>query len=955
MQKIGSLLLLLLMLGKAGAQNPIGMPNVINYARSDYNAGLQNRSITQDKNGIIYFANSEGLLSFDGAYWKLYPLPNQTIVRSVSIGKAGRIYAGGQNELGYFSPDKNGILAYTSLKNLLPEKARNFKDVWDIVPFDGKEFFRSLNHIFELKDHSILDSQPYSQWQFLGACGRELYAEDAVKGFFHYATGRWQPLALKGSFLAGMTVTAMLPFNKDSILVTSLKNGLFILSGNQLTAFRFAGENPLQNQLVLCAMPMDNRLVAVGTQLGGLYIIDQNGTLIQNLSRKEGLQNNTLLGLFMDSSHNLWMGLDDGIDCYAANSAIKHIYPERLNEGTGYSAIVFHKNLYIGTSNALYQLPLRTGGDLSSVKGNFNKIENTKGSVWGLAVIDGQLLMAHHEGAFRVQDNHVISLSPYSGYWNFTPWSAPYGKQILLAGNYNGLDEFTYAGKSINRTGNLSFKESSRFVVVEGNTAWVAHNYQGIYKVSLDRSQAPRLYTDRDGLPSLLKNRVFRIKGQMVAATSKGIYSYNPRRDDFEPSVYFQRLFGQKDLRYLKEDQQGNIWFIEGKKLGVADFSGAAPQLIYFPELEGKLVSDFENIYPYDQENIFIGAEKGFYHLNYKRYKINNDPLRVLISQVRANGDTSQLLNGGYSPGGLNPRNKSPELRYRQSNLHFEYAAPVYKEQPNIVYSSRLVSFDPRWSDWSKRTEKDYTNLPEGQYRFEVKARSNLGNESPVTGYSFTILPPWYHTWLAYSCYMLLFLAFNYWFYRWVKRKFRLQKQKYEQERARLTYVYQLEKDQAEKEIIALKNERLENEILGKNSELAAVAMHLLQKGELLTRIKEELVQLRKSATEMPSEELKRLTRLLGQESKMDQEWEQFAAYFDTTHGDFLKAIKEKHPMLSPHELKLCAYLRMNLSTKEIAQLLNISVRGVEVSRYRLRKKLVLDKETNIHSYFTAF
>jgi DNA-binding CsgD family transcriptional regulator len=122
-----------------------------------------------------------------------------------------------------------------------------------------------------------------------------------------------------------------------------------------------------------------------------------------------------------------------------------------------------------------------------------------------------------------------------------------------------------------------------------------------------------------------------------------------------------------------------------------------------------------------------------------------------------------------------------------------------------------------------------------------------------------------------------------------------------------------------------------------------------------LTRIKEELVQLRKSATEMPSEELKRLTRLLGQESKMDQEWEQFAAYFDTTHGDFLKAIKEKHPMLSPHELKLCAYLRMNLSTKEIAQLLNISVRGVEVSRYRLRKKLVLDKETNIHSYFTAF
>jgi DNA-binding CsgD family transcriptional regulator len=265
------------------------------------------------------------------------------------------------------------------------------------------------------------------------------------------------------------------------------------------------------------------------------------------------------------------------------------------------------------------------------------------------------------------------------------------------------------------------------------------------------------------------------------------------------------------------------------------------------------------------------------------------------------------------------------------------------------------VPFERQWSGWSKRTDKEYTNLTEGRYSFQVKARSNLGDESRATVYYFTILPPWYRTWWTYSSYILLFLAFNYWFYLWLKRKFRRQRQRYEQEQARLIYVYQLEKDQAEKEIIALKNEKLENEIFGKNSELAEVAMHLLQKGELLTRIKDELIQLRKAATDMPSEELKRLTRLLNQESKMDQEWEQFANYFDTTHGDFLKAVKAKHPMLSPHELKLCAYLRMNLSTKEIAKLLNISIRGVEVSRYRLRKKLALDKETNIHNYFTAF
>ena len=92
------------------SQNTIGIPDIINYSKSGYNAGTQNRGIVQDKNGIVYFANYEGLLSFDGNSWKTYPLPNKTIVRSVAIGKDNKIYAGGQADFGYFSPDKNGKL-----------------------------------------------------------------------------------------------------------------------------------------------------------------------------------------------------------------------------------------------------------------------------------------------------------------------------------------------------------------------------------------------------------------------------------------------------------------------------------------------------------------------------------------------------------------------------------------------------------------------------------------------------------------------------------------------------------------------------------------------------------------------------------------------------------------------------------------------------------------------------
>jgi hypothetical protein len=753
--------------------------------------------------------------------------------------------------------------------------------------------------------------------------------------------------------VSGIVITALLPLNRDSLLVATLKNGLFVLSGGQFSAFRFDGINPFHDQRILCAMVMDDGHIAIGTQLGGLYMIGQRGRVIENLSRREGLQNNTVLGLFSDKAHNLWMGLDDGIDFNAYNSAVKHIYPERLNEGTGYSAIVFNHSLYIGTSNWLYELPVGGNTDLSMINGTFKTVANTKGPAWGLAAIDHSLLLAHHEGAFQVKGDEAFPISNHPGYWNFIPLTKDPSSTELLAGNYNGLDRMVYQHYSFILKGNIHFNESARFVVIENHTAWVSHNYKGIYKIDLDATEtaAPKLYTDHNGLPSLLKNRLFYIRNRMVAATAKGVYEYNSQKDTFEPSAYFKNIFGQRDLRYLKEDQQGNVWFIEEKKLGVADFSSPLPRLIYFPELDGKLVSDFENIYPLDEQNIFVGAEKGFYHINYRQYKRNKDPLRVLVRMVKATGDADSILNGGYAVNDA----KLPELSSKQNSLHFEYAAPAFQIQSNILYSYYLKGFDKGWSGWSKRPEKDYTNLPEGRYIFQIKARSNLGEESVATAYAFIVLPPWYRSTWAYLVYGLGFIAFNYLFYRLLKRKFRLQKQKYEQEQKHLSYMHRLEMDRSEKEIIALKNEKLESEILGKNSELAAVAMHLLQKSELLTMIREELVRLRKADNDMPSEELKKLIRILNQESKMDKDWDQFAAYFDTTHSDFLKAIKEVHPLLSVHELKLCAYLKMNLSSKEIAQLLNISVRGVEVSRYRLRKKLLLPTEINLFDYFDEF
>jgi DNA-binding CsgD family transcriptional regulator len=359
-----------------------------------------------------------------------------------------------------------------------------------------------------------------------------------------------------------------------------------------------------------------------------------------------------------------------------------------------------------------------------------------------------------------------------------------------------------------------------------------------------------------------------------------------------------------------------------------------------------------------NKSNILIGGDKGFYHINYEQYKNIKYPLRVQITSVKAIKDRDSLLFGGYN-GEVNDdsdstllKNQTVKVSYSWNSFHFEFAAPIYAQQSSIEYSYFLKGFDKKWSEWAKNPEKDYTNLSHGSYIFLVKARNNLGNESNSTKYSFTVLPPWYRTTIAYLLYALLLAAGILYLYRRQKIKFVRQGLKYEEEQKRLHYLHQLEIDRSEKTIVKLKNDKLESEINHKNKELAATTMHLVQKGELMGKIREELMRsLKNMGNETSKSDIQKVIRMVTEDMKVDEDWSHFTLHFDRVHGDFLMLLKDRFPSLTNNELRLCAYLRMNLSTKEMAQLLNISVRGVEVSRYRLRKKLLIPSEANLSEY----
>lgn len=934
------------------AQDPIGLPQVSSFKSLEYKGGTQNWGIAQDKNGILYFANNEGLLTYNGAYWKLYPLPNKTIVRSVGIGPDGKIFVGGQDEIGYFFPDENGVLKFNSLKNTIPLGERQFADIWDIIVNNKDVYFRTVNKIFRLSDNKIVVYSTYATWVYMGVVNKEMYAQEIKTGLKVFKNGKWI-VKCGDSRLFNTVITGVLPYRGDTLLITTLKDGLFLLNGDKLIKKPTAQDAVFYNDRISKAIQINPNLYALGTTSSALLVVNAKGVIERQFSYAEGLNNNNIRSILLDQHQNLWLGLDDGIAFIAFNSAIRYIYPDRNKQVASYASSIFNNKLYIGTSNGLFAAPIDPKQeDISNSLAKFTEVSNSKGQTWGLTTINNQLFLANEDAALIVDGYNSKQLYNGLGTWLFAPLSKSKEKGAIVVGTYAGLQLVNYIGESFTYGGTLSaLNEPLRFIAVDDqlNCIWASHPYRGIFKLDLspDRKKISKttLFTQHDGLPYTLYNYIFKVKNKIVVAAADGIYEFNAKNNKFNRSSFFNKIFKKRAIQYLNEDKAGNIWFVSEKKVGVVDFSETTAKqkftIVEFPELTSKIVAGFEHIYPYNERNIFIGAYKGLIHIDYKKYAANIYKPNVLLGQIKLTGKTDSIIFGGYFAEKLIKQ----KLSSAYNSLHFEYASTLFEQKENLKFSYQLKGFDEDWSAWSSKSEKDYTNLPHGKYTFLVKARNNLGNESKAVAYQFTISPAWYNSKIAYVIYIVIFVFLIYLLIKFQEKEHLNQQEKLRQK-------HQLEIERNEQQIIKLQKKQLEADVEFKNKELATTTMHLVQRGKLLSKIGDELLPLvQQSANTNTANDVKKVIRLLNEAKKLDNDWDQFAIHFDHVHNNFLSKLKDKYPNLSPNDLKLCAYLKLNLSSKEIAQLLNITSRAVEVSRYRLRKKLGLKPEVNLFDF----
>jgi DNA-binding CsgD family transcriptional regulator len=298
-------------------------------------------------------------------------------------------------------------------------------------------------------------------------------------------------------------------------------------------------------------------------------------------------------------------------------------------------------------------------------------------------------------------------------------------------------------------------------------------------------------------------------------------------------------------------------------------------------------------------------------------------------------------------------------LPYKSNSVNFVFSATSFEGNGEVVHQYYLEKFEKSWSEWTSQTQKEYTNLGEGKYTFHVRSRNVYGEVSKEMTFTFYIQPPWYRTTWAYMIYVITIMSALYTSFGLLDRKHKKEKRimnlQQQKELIRKDNEMELLAQKTQEEITRLKNEKLEAELMHMNKELGTSTVLILNKNEFISGVKDNLRSISKKSTEEVSKELTRLVRDIETNLSSDHDWEHFQLHFDNVHGDFSRRFKTSYPVLSPQDMKLSAYLRMNLSTKEIAHLLNISVRGVEISRYRLRKKLQLDRKLNLQEYILNF
>ncbi|MCD8166582.1 MAG: hypothetical protein LUE93_10995 [Bacteroides sp.] len=938
-------------------------PYIHNISRTEYGGGTQNWSIVQDANGWIYAANNDGLLQYDGNSWHLY---QDRMFRSVLPDNQGRIYVGGFNRFGYYSPDQQGALQYHSLEERLPAEYRNFNDIWNIYSIDHLIYFVSYNYIFKLSGEEFTVIESSERMMASANIHGNLYVYKEGAGVFLQTGTLFIPLASTEK-ITGYHISAILPFSDEGILLVTEYNGIYHYTHSTTTPVPVSDEKLIRDSQLYCGEIRENKLY-LGTIKNGLLTLDLSTGSVTQYDTHSGLQNNSVLSLHVTPGHTIWLGLDNGISYLKPDTPLSNLYTTSQNYGVGYTSVIHQGTIYLGTNQGLYHTrwPIDTIRHLHLLP-----VENGAGQIWSLIPIGNTLFCGHNNGAYTISGGKAKLISSQSGFWNFHP--LPDHPEKILAGTYNGLAVLINKGTSGEPDWQFShtvqgFELSCRKMEYDETTGlwWIVHGL-GFCAVQLNENSTAITQVTFFDNPGQHETYLFKSDGKVFFTTPSGICHYEETSQSFIPAISWnERLQTNYYLRIVKQDPYNRIWYIYNNKLCInyPENSVYHTDSISTAPLANNLMSTYEHIHVVDSTTAIIATLDGF-SLHQPK-----DPASLPLTGYRF-GVRSLTLSSGNNEAStwyFNPTHTTDSLKtithpYQAGASYRFRANPHIATHTGTTYYVQLQGLDEHPIPLGTNGIKEYTGLREGTYTFTASAHSSYTNTWEKDEIQLRILPPWYRSRIAWLIYLLLIGWFIYSIYRiqthYLNRQHLRNLEALKEENLRREFTLKEEALEKEKKIVELEKEKLHQDLLLKSQELSNSLFNVMQKQEIFTSIRNDLQKiamlLRKEQTPEARQKPNRLLEKVHTHIADEDNWQKLENNFNIVHNNFFARLKERYPSLTMNDLKLAAYIRMDLITKEVAPLFNLSERGLESARLRLRRKLELKREESLSRFLQEF
>ncbi|MEO7175049.1 MAG: hypothetical protein ABIV51_04345 [Saprospiraceae bacterium] len=899
-----------------------GIPPLRHFTPEDYKGQYQNWMLSASQDGRLFAANSAGMMYYDGLNWFLHPLPNKQVVRSILYQSPDRVFTGAYAEFGYWAINNEHHWQFNSLSELVRDSIFEEEEIWHITRQDSLIWFQSFSRIYRfdgkridrfLPPGNIMFVEPYAGKLLVPVIGKGLYQLDKKGQFSAFPHGE----IFINDRIVGLSSI------KGNLWVSTEKRGIFIWDGKDWKAWNSPANEELKAHTLNKALFTEQGPAYLGTIDAGVLSTDLRGEMFQWINKQDGLQNNTVLSICTSSAGHVWLGLDEGIDAIINSPGIHFQVEKEGKIGTCY-AFAHHKGkFYAGTNQGLFVADsqnIRTPKKL-----NFSKVKGVSGQVWYLSTQEDQLIVGHNDGTGLVEGDYVAPISNLSGGWCII--HVPDKEDHLIEGTYSGISNYAFEeNRWVLKNQMIGFKQPVKKLIMDrlGNL-WALHPNKGLFwiKCTSDFSTAleVRAIDQSNRIPHPYEMDIMLIDSRLIVRSGGLYFELNPATRKLNP-ISSIRGIAISDLsqQLIGADRQG-LWFS-----GNGEFrwdSGMAQET--WPV---KLIDRYETLLTY-QDYLLAGVHNGFVLLDLPSKELGLHGREKEMSRLLAISPMDQSLDRWIVNEGLT-----------------EFALPKGVNSVRLWFAKELLDVNQElWfhigdKDWQK-VEGYVLDLPDQNFG-KAKLAWKIGKTGEVAHFEIEFVPHWYQHTMAKFLYLLLAIGLLVLFFQLLKSRFYRQQKTLDWENQQRFIQQQVETE----------NALLQADLTLKSRELALSSQALLHKNAILTDILEEVQEIKAElGARMPEKHYRRLENLIQDNIESEHDRQVFELNMAEVNNEWLSRLKLKFTDLTPGDLRLAAYLKMNLSSKEIAPLLGISIRGVENKRYRLRYKMGVTPDDNIIDY----